>query len=209
VVAPKSLAPVPWLTLTLASGALAAHWVPGAADVLVYDRTAVAAGDLWRLLTAHWVHFSGNHLLSNLAVLVATGWLIEAEGRSDPARLFALAALSIGIVLFVAQPELRIFGGASGVAYAFVTYLGLCGLRDAGRWRWLCAALLAVVGAKLLGEQLWGWSLVARDPEAAFVTVPLSHAAGIAAGVGLWMWKLAGRRHPSPRPSPARGEGAC
>jgi rhomboid family GlyGly-CTERM serine protease len=190
VVAPKSLAPVPWLTLALASGALAAYWLPGAAGVLIYDRTAVATGELWRLLTAHWVHFSGGHLLSNLAVLVATGWLIEARDRGDSLRLFAVAALSIGIVLFVAQPELRIFGGASGVAYAFVTYLALCGLRDTGRWRWLCAALLAVAGAKLLAEQVWGWSLVASGPDAAFVTVPLSHAAGIAAGTGLWLWRL-------------------
>jgi rhomboid family GlyGly-CTERM serine protease len=190
VVASKSLAPGLWLTLALVSGALAAHWVPTAADALIYDRQAVAAGELWRLLTAHWVHFSDAHLLSNLAVLAVTGWLIEAQGRGDAVRLFAVAGFSIGIALFVAQPELRIFGGASGVAYAFVTYLGLRGLRDAGRWRRLCAALLAVAGAKLLAEQVWGWSLVARDPDAAFVAVPLSHAAGIAAGTGLWLWKL-------------------
>jgi len=199
VVAPKSLAPVPWPTLALVSGALAAQWVPGVADALVYDRPAIAAGELWRLVTAHWVHFSNSHLFSNLAVLVVTGWLIEAQGRGDSIRLFAMAALSIGLMLFAAQPDLRVFGGASGVAYAFVTYLGLCGLRDAGRWRWLCFALLAVAGAKLLAEQVWGWSLVARDPEAGFVAVPLSHAAGMAAGAGLWLWKVfAGRRAARP-----------
>jgi rhomboid family GlyGly-CTERM serine protease len=199
VVAPKDLGAVPWRTLALASAALAAYWLPGAADALVYDRSAVATGELWRLLTAHWVHFSGSHLLSNLAVLVATGWLIEARDRGDSLRLFAVAALSIGIVLFVAQPELRIFGGASGVAYAFVTYLALCGLRDAGRRRWLCAVLLAVAGAKLLAEQVWGWNLVARDPDAGFVAVPLSHVAGIAAGTGLWLWKLIPRVPRRPR----------
>ena len=190
MVASQRLAPVPWLTLALVSGALVAHWVPGGTNALVYDRPAIAAGELWRLLTAHWVHFSYSHLLSNLAVLVATGWLIEARGRRDPVGLYALAASSIGITLFVAQPDLRIFGGGSGVAYAFVTYLGLRGLRDAGRWRWLCVALLAVVGAKLLAEQVWGWSVVARDPDASFVTVPLSHAAGVAAGTSLWLWRF-------------------
>ena len=39
----------------------------GLRDLLAYDRAGLGAGQVWRLLTAHFVHLGWTHMLLNLA----------------------------------------------------------------------------------------------------------------------------------------------
>lgn len=185
------LSRVPWWTLALVSGVLLTWWVPGADRVFVYDRAAIADGELWRLMTGHLVHFSRSHLLYNLAVLGVATWFIEAHYRRDAIALHLLAGSLIGVALFLGEPHMRIFGGASGIAYASVFYVALRGLTETLRWRLMCVSLCAIVIVKLLIEWLWGWSLAANAPGAQFVSVPLSHLVGIASAAILYLWTAA------------------
>lgn len=190
VVAPV-LARIPWWTLGLVSAALAALLLPGAADVLVYDRAGVIGGELWRIFTGHLVHFSAAHLINNLAVLVPAVWLVETRYRGDAGLLFLAAASAIGFALLAGEPGIVQFGGASGISLAFLIYTCLRGLREDQRWRAVCMVLLVIVGAKFAAESA-GWHFRDWQANEGFVPVMLSHVVGAAAGGAVYLWRILG-----------------
>ena len=80
------------------------------AAMLRYDRSAIAAGGWWRLLTAHIVHLDLHHLLLNELGLVLM-WALFA-GDYDPGRMVRSSssrrALAISCGTVVAQPACRL-----------------------------------------------------------------------------------------------------
>jgi len=182
---------MPWRMLVLISAALIAQCLPGAADFLVYDRAAVASGELWRLVTGNLVHFSVAHLLNNLAVLAPVVWLVETRYRRDASLLFLSAASAIGLALLIGEPRILQFGGASGISLAFLVYGCLRGLHEDDRWRFFCMALLAIIGAKFAAESA-GWQFHDWQANADFIPVMLSHVVGAAAGTAVYLWRAFG-----------------
>lgn len=106
--------------------ALLLEALPGAGELLEFDRERILAGEFWRTLTGQVVHWSESHLLWNVvgAGLLAIGF------RELPARFWAIAgsaaALGIATGLLLETPPLDEYRGLSGVLYG-----------------WLVAALLA------------------------------------------------------------------
>lgn len=192
MVAPPVIARLPWWTLGLVSVALMAQWSPGVGDLLVYDRAGVIGGEWWRIVTGHLVHFSAAHLLNNLAVLVPAVWLVETRYRRDMGLLLLAAASAIGIALFVGEPGILQFGGASGISLAFLVYACLRGLHEGHRWRTVCLVLLAIVGAKFAAE-FAGWHFRDWQANEGFVPVMLSHVVGAATGGAVYLWRVFGR----------------
>lgn len=171
-------------TLLLVGSAVAVYVAPGAADVLVFDRHAILAGEWWRLMTGNLVHFSVKHLVyDGLAVGIA-GALLEHERAPRLALLWLAAALSVGVTALLGPSELVRFGGLSGIAYALVTALALRGVAQAGTWRWLCVATLALVAAKL-GYELTTARFLFVPSDGGVIPVPASHAAGVVAALVL------------------------
>ena len=174
----------------LAACALAAYWLPGLSAVLIYDRSAILAGELWRLITGHWVHFSASHLLCDVVVLGVSGWLIEARGYRFFPALCGVAALSISLAMLAALPDLAQYGGLSGVAMASTVYLALHGRREASPWRWICVGILALGIGKLSYDVIGGgFSLMELGDETVF-NVPMSHFVGAAAGLAMYLWSV-------------------
>ena len=69
---------VPWHSLSLAAVALIAYMALGAApEAWIYDRVAIGGGEVWRLVTGHWVHTDSWHALWNIAALLLLGLLFE------------------------------------------------------------------------------------------------------------------------------------
>ena len=194
MVAPPALMRIPWLSLGLVAVALFAQGFDGAADLLVYDRKGLVAGELWRVLTGHLVHFSAAHLVNNLVVLVPALWLVETRYAKDAGPLLFAAASAVGIAVFVGAPEIQRFGGASGISLATLTYACLRGLNENRRWRLVCTVLLVIVCTKLITEFFWSWSLLDWEVNGNFVPVPLSHLVGTATGAALYVGRLAGDR---------------
>ena len=105
---------IPLKSLALAAAALAAA-APAAASLLEYDRSAILRGELWRIVTAHFVHCSPHHLLWNVLPLIGVGILFEkALGRRFWPVLFA-SCLAVGGGLLLFEPGLATYRGLSGV----------------------------------------------------------------------------------------------
>jgi membrane associated rhomboid family serine protease len=75
-------------------------------DVLRYDRSAIAAGGWWRLLTAHIVHLDFHHLLLNELGLVLM-WALFAEDYDavEWCAIVCAGALAISSGLFWLSPH--------------------------------------------------------------------------------------------------------
>ncbi len=85
------------------------------ADALQFDRTALADGQLWRLVTCHLVHYSAGHFWIDLLPWVAIGLIYERRlGRLWPiATAAAMAAIGVGV--WVGLPWMEYYRGWSGL----------------------------------------------------------------------------------------------
>jgi rhomboid family GlyGly-CTERM serine protease len=180
-----------WATLLVAAVALAVFAFPSLDQELLYRRTDLAAGQLWRLWTGHLVHFGWQHLAADLVVFLAAGvWLESLAPRM--ARLFlGLAPAAISGLLFFADPQLAFYGGLSGVAVGILVLLALVQTRcDRASPRWFWPAVLALVALKVGAESFSNTPLVASFGPDIKVS-NLAHLGGIACA--LLAWPLAGR----------------
>lgn len=179
---------MPVLTLSLLGFALAAYLVPRLSRTLIYDRSAILSGELWRLVTGSWVHLTTSHLLYNVGALGVAGWLIESRGSAAFGWLCLLSAAVIGVTLLAFESAIETYGGLSGVATAAVVYLGLQSARAGGVQQILLGIVLALVGMKLGWEWLVGQPVFVETAACGtpVVVVPLSHVAGALTAVAFF-----------------------
>jgi rhomboid family GlyGly-CTERM serine protease len=176
---------VPVMTLLMVGGAVAVALFPRWASWLIYDRSAILAGELWRMFTGHWVHFSTRHLAFDLIPLTGAVWIME-ERRVPQLGWFCIAApLSISAATLVFEPRMRFCGGLSALATAAMTLLALRGLSDCSRWRWVCVAALLYMTGKMVFEGATGQSVFGTFNKTPVVLAAGSHLAGAATAL-IW-----------------------
>ncbi|HEX7080311.1 MAG TPA: rhombosortase [Gammaproteobacteria bacterium] len=141
--------------LVLAAAVLALGFGGDAArEALRYEREALQAGEVWRLLTGHLVHLGWGHVVMNLAALFLIASLIDdAFATADWIGAFAASALAIDGGLYFFAPEIDWYVGLSGVLHGLVAAGAVALLRSFPLLAWLLGAGLAV---KLAYEQRFG-----------------------------------------------------
>src|SRR5687767_5017261 len=87
-------------------------------EALGYQRGAIAAGQWWRVISAHFVHLDAEHTLLNTLGVVLM-WALFARDFS-PLRwaaiyLFSAACVSAGLWFF--SPEVEWYVGSSGALH--------------------------------------------------------------------------------------------
>lgn len=93
----------------------------GVADALIYHRPSVLAGEWWRLLSGHWVHRGGRHLVLNLVGLALIWHLFGAVLKFRNALfLIVFVALGQSISLMVIYPDILWFEGLSGLLHGLL-----------------------------------------------------------------------------------------
>ena len=126
----------------------------GLRDALAYDRAALGAGELWRLLTGHVVHLGWSHLLLNLVGLALVTWIV---GRSYGAlEWLYVAFVSIAVIdagFWFLYTQLGWYVGLSGLLHGLLAAGLLVGV--ARREREALVLSLFVL-AKLCWEQIAG-----------------------------------------------------
>jgi len=119
-----------------------------------YDRTGLADGEWWRLLTGHLVHLGWGHLWPNLAALALIGALLERTFRPRDWIVVGLAsAVAIDAGLYALDPDVDWYVGLSGVLHGYLAGGSLLAMWNGDR----IGALLAIgVAIKLVFEQKVG-----------------------------------------------------
>ena len=126
----------------------------GRRDLLAYDRAALGTGQVWRLLTAHFVHLGWTHLVLNLAGLALVAWIVGSVFgwlRWVYISFVSIAAIDAGLWLF--NSSLDWYVGLSGLLHGLLA----AGLLPRLLRRDRESIVLAVfVVAKLAWEQISG-----------------------------------------------------
>lgn len=187
-----------WLVCTgaLMAGSVLAMALPAA---WLDWQPAQAWSQPWRAVTAAWVHWSEQHLGSNLlaaAVVGAYGWAARVPREQAFAWAAAWPLTHLGLLV---KPELLRYGGLSGVLHAGVAIVCLYLLvRAPGLRRWVGAGVGLGLVIKLVTEEPWGAALQ-RSQDWDIAVAPLAHATGVLAGVccGVLALMLSSRAPPA------------
>src|SRR5579863_4171615 len=123
-------------------------------QLLRYDRTELAHGQWWRLLTAHLVHLDLRHALLN-ALGLALMWALFARDYSPRAWAAILLGATAGIDagLWLADSTVGWYVGSSGVLHGV---LAAGALAKARRREWEGAVLAVLLVVKLAYEHWVG-----------------------------------------------------
>lgn len=141
-----------------------------------------------RLLTCHALHWSGSHLVWDLAVFSLLGALCEMRHRPRFVATLVASAVLIPLGIALLHPEISRYRGLSGIDSALfgllAADLGRQRHREGDRTGALVMGLFLVGLAGKIGlECLQGDNLFVSD--SSFVPLPWAHALGGLVGVAL------------------------
>ncbi len=148
---------------------------------LRYERSALAQGQWWRLLTAHLVHLNLAHALLNSAGLVLL-WMLFAREYSPRrwALILGASCAAIDAGLWFLHPEVDWYLGASGVLHGALAAGAIVLYRRSDA---MGAVLVLLLVVKLSYEHYSGASVFAGD----LPLVADAHLFGTLGGlIGAW-----------------------
>ena len=123
-------------------------------EALRYDRAALAAGQEWRLLTAHFVHLDFDHAALNSLGLVLMWALFARDYR--PRQWLAILLGSIAAIdagLWLRDSTVAWYVGSSGALHGIMAAGTLAHLRRRDMDGWILAVFIVI---KLAYEQSAG-----------------------------------------------------
>jgi rhomboid family GlyGly-CTERM serine protease len=171
----------PWISAAL----VVLYAVASLADVnvLEYERSRVAAGEVWRLLTGQMVHWTTRMAAWDLGMLLGlTAWLEIREDRRLAAATLALGAVLTAVAVHL-SPDLAMYRGSSGMASALFVLAAFRIADSPDPWtRALAVSAVALFLAKAAFESLAGETLFAGPLPEGVRVVPLVHLLGGLAG---------------------------
>jgi rhomboid family GlyGly-CTERM serine protease len=176
----------PWMTLAMALVSTAALLFEPVSGGLIYDRPLIFKGQLWRLWSAHVVHFGLSHFTWNLAVFLPSGIWLERLWPATTRWFYLLSPLIISAALLLLDPTLTRYAGLSGIATGMLMLLACLQLgrrKEEPAWFWV--SVLALVGIKM-GVELFTRAPVFVSGFGDIRTVPLAHIFGIISAMVFW-----------------------
>jgi rhomboid family GlyGly-CTERM serine protease len=178
-----------WPFLAVAAAATAAQLVPGARDALIYDRAALADGELWRIWTGHLVHFGWPHFVADVGLLLIIGWTIAKEFPRTAWVGLVLQPPFISAAVYWFDPEMGRYAGLSAVNLGLLLLLAARGWTGERRdWFW---PVIVVIYALELGYEIWrggqGGGFIRFD-EPGVKVATRAHLAAVAYALLAWAW---------------------
>ena len=158
-----------------------------ASQWLQFERSAIADGEIWRMLTANLVHLGWSHSLLNLAGLVLI-WMLFGNNYSWRQWLIIIIssflATTLGLLLF--NNDIKWYVGLSGSLHGLFIAGALAEARIKSP---MATVLLVVVAMKLLWEQFQG-PLPGTSDVAGGTVIVDAHLYGALSGIGAIRFKL-------------------
>ena len=124
---------------------------PVSSQWLMFDRSAIDDGQLWRVLTAHFVHLSPMHLLGNAMGVILLGYVAGRSLSNALGVTLLVWCLSVvGLGLYVFADYLERYVGLSGVLHGLILVAPFVSPFYSRR---IAACFLVLIVAKVLWEQ--------------------------------------------------------
>lgn len=184
---PAAIRAYPPLFAAVAIAALVIQLNPAWRGMLLYERTAIGDGELWRLWTGHLVHFGWAHFVADAGLLLILGHALGRDhGRFSRIAFVAMPGF-ISLTLYVFEPTMQRYAGLSALDLGMLLYLAFCGWQR--NWRdWFWPAILAVyvieLGLEIARGGEGGGAIRFDDPSVRVATS--AHIAGAVYAVAAW-----------------------
>jgi rhomboid family GlyGly-CTERM serine protease len=118
--------------------------------LLSLDRSKLAQGEAWRIITGNFVHFGWVHTLMNIAAFMIFAFaLANAFSTARFITLILFCGAAVGVGVYCLNPEYEIYAGLSGAIHGFFVAGLLANKRHA---LWLNSIFIAVLFGKVLIE---------------------------------------------------------
>jgi rhomboid family GlyGly-CTERM serine protease len=193
---------MPCASLLLCAAAAFVFFLPSVAARLEYERGAIAAGEIWRLLSGHWSHYSLDHFFWDVMAFGFLGIACERRSCSRFLTCVIASAFAISLSVWFCLPGMAAYRGLSGVDSALFALLFVWLCRDAvrsGKREQVAIAAACFAGFlfKISFELVTGNNLFAKSLGSGTVGVPLAHIVGASVGflVGLGKQPQRARRN--------------
>lgn len=150
------------------------------ADTLVYNRTLIEKGELWRIFTGHFLHTNGYHLLLNVSAMLL---LLALHGKLYQTKsytlLFFTCAFVTSLGLYLFSPNIEQYVGLSGVLHGVFVFGAIMDIKHKDKTGYL---LFIGVWLKIIHEQIVGASAEVAKLIGANVAID-AHLWGAVAGL--------------------------
>jgi rhomboid family GlyGly-CTERM serine protease len=183
--------------LGVLAGLLLVAYFGHQSSALHYDREAILDGEIYRLLTFHFVHISNGHFLINVFTLVILWAMYGKVARAGEwiAVTFGCGA-AIGVGLLLLNPQVEWSAGLSGLLYALFAYGAVKSVLSR---EFLSSAVVVFLVCKIVMEQTVGPNAAMEQFVGGAILID-AHMYGVASGLvlGLAFGWSAGRGGVSP-----------
>jgi rhomboid family GlyGly-CTERM serine protease len=178
----------PLLFAAVVVASLVVQLNPGWRGILIYDRSAIGSGEIWRLWTGHLVHFGWPHFIADAGLLAILGHALGRTHACFSRLAFAVMPLFISLCLYVFEPAMQRYAGLSALDLGMLLYLAGRGWQR--NWRdWFWPAILAIyvieLGLEITRGGEGGGMIRFDDPSVRVATG--AHLAGAAYAVAAWV----------------------
>lgn len=176
---------VPWFSLGLACLVTLLHFSgPAVFEVLIFDKSAIMRGEIWRFISGHFVHCNLDHLFWDVFAFTILGAVIEINSPKHflPSLIVSCAAVSSWLLL--AETKFSTYCGLSGALNGLLVLAAMIKLKSTGNG--IFVLLLAGTLAKIFYEITFGRTLFTSLSSQAIFG---AHAVGFAAGI-IYVWGL-------------------
>ncbi len=175
----KYISSSPLQTISLCIGCLLIFLASGTApDAFIYNRQAITQGEIWRLITGHFVHCDFQHLILNICALFLIGSLLEQQAGRRFFEVVSISCLGVSGWLWFTQTHLLNYCGLSGMLNGMLIVL------LATLWKRHKHPLIPVIAiASLIKIWIEAAGEQAIFSDLSWASVPGAHGAGIAAGI--------------------------
>jgi len=125
-------------------------------ELLVYQRTLLMQGEVWRIFSSHFFHTNGFHFLLNAAAVVML-WALHGQFYTIKSYLFVfmMSAITTSIGIHSFSPDIEQYVGLSGVLHGIFIWGAIEDIKAKERTGYL---LLLGVILKIAHEQYYGAS---------------------------------------------------
>ena len=167
-----------YLTQTLIISSLLLFYCSVPIDQLFFDQPAILNGDLFRLVSGHFVHVDTEHLIWNTLALLILSSIIEIRSRKLLVISFVMGIFSVTLFLFSPWSKITIYCGLSGVLNTLLV-IALWMIWTETKSTWIIVTF-AVCLLKVLIEMATNQSVISTI---SWPPSPEAHCAGLIGGI--------------------------
>ena len=172
---------IPFITIALAAVALLLY-TDNVETVLQYNRSHIGTGELWRLVTSHWSHWSFDHLLWCTVTFIILGSICERFNWKGFIFTLLASLIFLPLVIWLFKPNMHYYRGLSGICSALYICASIYLVKDAFSSKNLTLLLFSggsimLFIFKILYESICGQAIFVHNNNL-FHPVPLVHLTG-------------------------------